>query len=443
MHKIRIGFVLGATLSLLFSVHIEFIVKAAPANCPEISASNIPQLVPLTQLSAQESIVDLRFSSDNQALTVVDAETAQQWELASLQKRTEVKRISSDSPVYAISPDGRWLAEGTAVVNGVLPTPVRLFDMNSGKEVFSSNFTGRPGFFALAKNTVVFFANGDDNSVYTFNWHTGQSKQLFNLKGNFLPDKIVLGISNDLQWLVTFGIDIDHHLTGPLQLWDLNTGHERKDIYEDKGDFAPLPEFVPADFSPDGQYLIIAGKVDTYLFDLKQAKQIAKFKSVGDDISYSTDSQYATISVSYGQQYFDQSPSKISIIELSTGKVLVELTRGNVPVQFSPDSKLLQFSQEKKIHIFDLEKKAERPTLDVAIAPDYLHWIGLFNRDGSAFGYYAPNETHLTWWDVQTGKIVATYDMRLPISPSQDGKLLAATNHSGQIVIWGVRGCAL
>src|SRR5437868_5121243 len=102
IERVRLFVMMGIVLS--FTLPGKMVLSAATPACPAISANNISQLVPIQRIPGQEWVKAIQFSPDGKLLTLVQLErfkeAAQQWDLASGMKRSQVKLFTSDAPAY-------------------------------------------------------------------------------------------------------------------------------------------------------------------------------------------------------------------------------------------------------------------------------------------------------------------------------------------------------
>jgi WD40 repeat protein len=182
------------------------------------------------------------------------------WDRGTGARRYDFSKTVGYSSCVAFSPDGQWLATGSAAEFGRLQRPgglLNVWELKTSKSVFSFDDTtiGVWGVAFSPDGNRLAAATGyhrsrDPGEVRV--WDTTTWRELYLLKGH---SDCVWGVSfsPDGRRLASAAGQSNHPRPGEVKIWDMNTGLE---VYSFRG---PTGAALSAVFSPCGRRLATAG----------------------------------------------------------------------------------------------------------------------------------------------------------------------------------------
>jgi RNA polymerase sigma factor (sigma-70 family) len=301
------------------------------------------------------------------AVTAGDDGVVRVWESATGRHRRKIEVTSHWVRAAAVTPDGRWLATSTL---------------------------------------------GDDHAVVLWDLQTG--RQVYRLAGHGrLGGLRALAFAPDGKRLLSWGDDLY------LRTWDVRKGkaieeHEiRPDGQlvpgEDDWDFRRLGNMDNGIFSPDGSFLLIAGRDTFFVFDTKTGKQKSKIAGEGGSIggiAISADGKYLLTSgwgkwkevrLTDGRMRSTVGDNLACLYEIATGKALHRVTCGKDRiggVAFSPDGKTFAIGMKDRIEFHATGTGTLRGTIP---AVPGAAWSLEFAPDGKRIIAGMPDTTALVW----------------------------------------------
>jgi WD40 repeat protein len=362
----------------------------------------------------------------------------------------------------AFSPDGRRLAIGFALLDGV-----QVFELATGRRAVELTHPGKVRYLDWSQDGTLVTSAGDDIRF----WDVATAKEKFRLRRGQSGDVTGLALSPDGRKLASTGTD------SILRVWDCATGElvrafrghppgladvvfsahggqlfsaggdkllRRWDIDKDQDALTVggLEDCLAQSFSPDGSSLAIAYK-ETYLRSAASGELMRRFPAMRDPWR----SISATAFSPHGDELAAGGAGGLSIWNVATGQEVCATGKfGNkfiLDIAFSPNGKQLvaiMSSSDRRVVLYDLPNTLDVVKLEgvpenpwrpcsVAYSPDGLY-IAAANANGT-----------IVLWDAATRQLVRTW----PKSASQgavrfapDGQALFAANMT-TVTAWRVR----
>jgi len=293
----------------------------------------------------------------------------------------------------AFSPDGRTLASGSGMPEGIGDVPstwffpeIILWDVDTGK----------------AKHTL----EGYDSKVYA------------------------LDISPDGK-TVACGVD-----DSTVMLWDLRTGELKRTL---KGHDCPLDSVA---FSPDGKTLASGGGMSAHsgeimLWDAETGKMLSSYSALGPPyvfVAFSPDGKTLACGGSAGQP--------VSLMtERRKSPVGIEIDEGSqvFALAFSPDGRLLAVGVDDTVNLCDPTTGKVKTTLR---GHTDLVWDVAFSPNGKIVATASDDGT-LKLWDTASGALMHTLKghggSATSVAFSPNGTIVASGGGDGTVILWNPR----
>lgn len=318
----------------------------------------------------------------------------------------------------AFSPDGRTLASGAQ------QSPIRLWDMSTGKEI--RTLPGdRAGTFSLAFSPDGgILASGEATGmVRTWEPATGKELGRFHAHGQWVSG---LAFAREDHTLATIG-------DASIRLWDVRT---RKEIVPDRGHSGAIGHCA---LLPDQRTLITASRDSTIReWDLVTGKELRRSTPLhrfDQDVVLARDGKTAA--------FFKREPVgdnevhvSVRLCDLTSRKELAVLWRPNIfRALFSPDGKILftrSWDVKERAGLILAWEVATGKELRVVARHTNSFDSMILSPDGKMLAGIPRGEQSINLWDAATGKelrrIPASAEFNQAIAFSSDSRTLAVAD---------------
>ncbi len=305
--------------------------------------------------------------------------------------------LKGAKPTVAFSADGKLLASGRMTTLGVGEEPIRVWDVQSGKELLT--LRGR----SASIDRLVF---------------SPDAKRLASVSS----DRIMVRNKDGMG-----GYYENNNVR--VKVWDVQTGQKLHEMIVNN----PLNSLA---FSPDGKQLVASDSDGVRVWDVQPLAFVAGTVAT---FSLSQDGKrLATASLS-GER---KEVVDLQVWDAQTGQQLLTLKGlvgfrlgGKMRLAFSPDGKRLAGVVSKMAKVWDAHTGQELVTIE----GEYLAISGIaFSPDGNKLALYSK------LWDAHTGQELLTLkNAGVGMAFSQDGTRLVGSGSEGQgkekTIVWDAR----
>jgi WD40 repeat protein len=370
------------------------------------------------------------------------------WDIATGEKTRSIGEDLIVMRCMALSPDGRTMVTGDTF-NGT----ITLWDTASGRglRTFEGHTSGVIG-LSFSPDGRILASTSQDITIRL--WDVATGKAIQTLSGHTqAPGSIAF--SPDGSTLVSGSTD------GTTRLWSISEGEPAAAATPTASgpgaDLRPTPiplsgraistenaalvkklsglgasESETAVFSPDGKWLVLAGR-KLHFLDAGTFEEVRTVGYAMDGLAVSPDSRILATVGNPGIMLFD----------LATGDELLTIPRTNATTSatsngflaFSPDSATLAAVVGNVVKLYDTSSGAEKGTIVAAMAYNIA-----LSPDGR-FLYASGWAGNITVWDTTSGQQIRDFGLeslavnRMALSP--DGSLLASVGtFYGSIILW-------
>ena len=367
-----------------------------------------------------DTVYSVVFSPDGQTLASGAGDELHPLRLWDVATGKPKKTFALTKGVYSVvfSPDGQTLAH---VSGGA----IYLWDAVSGEHKYRL-FRHRATDLAFSPDGQTLASGGD--RIILWNPVTRHHKKILNTSGDnvaFSPDGQILATGNR---------------TGPIHLWDLNTGKREKTF--------TLPTYTNSPwinnivFSPDGQTLASSGDGIT-LWNVNKGWHKAWRRSGNDpfdSVAFSPDGQILATTSRNG-------PTRLW--DANTLQHKYDLDRGDNAnsVAFSPDGRTLAGEGRNRIYLWDVKTGLHKNTSERRGFHSIVGIVNIvFSPDGRIIATRAGSNA-IDLWDANTGQhkttVIGTrifndhnYNDSRGIAFSPDGRTIASGGEDNTIRLW-------
>ncbi len=342
--------------------------------------------------------------------------TVRLWDVESGKEITQFLGHSHRVNSVAFSPDGR------RIVSGSYDKTVRLWDVESGKEI--TQFIGHSD----SVNSVAFSPDG--RRIASGSWD--ETVRLWDVESGKEITQFI-GHSDDVN-SVAFSPDGRRIASGAddntVQLWDVESG---KKITQFLGHSHCVKSVA---FSPDGKSIVSGSDDQTVrLWDAHTGKEITQFLGHShrvNSVAFSPD----------GRRIVSGSLDKtVRLWDVESGKEIARFQHSSSvnSVAFSPDGRrIVSASWDKTVRLWDVESRKEitrfqghlGSVLSVAFSPDGRRIVS-----GSL-------DKTVRLWDTHTGKEITRFQGHLgsvlSVAFSPDGRRIVSGSDDKTVRLWDV-----
>ena len=338
----------------------------------------------------------------------------------------------------AYSPDGETIATG----GWHRDNTVRLWDTQTGQNIFTSRIQTKWGTFVIFSPDGTTYAAGDVNTVYLWDGKTGKHK--ITLTGH-TKQVACAAYSPDSKTIATGSYD------ATIRLWDATTGNHKTTLTSNKESVTSIG------YSPDGNTIACGtGNGDVQLWDTQTMKLKSTFTGHTKrtkSVVYSPDGNIIATASSDGT---------VRLWDATTGKSKAILTgyRRINTAAYAPDSQtIVTGNHGGKVHFWDVSTAALKNTF-TGDKKGIIFNI-TYSPDGKTIAVVSSYNDRVLLRDAKTGKHKATlehfglidtiflllqnreYDIG-PIAYSPDGKTIVTggdyyTVEKGTVYLWDAR----
>jgi WD40 repeat protein len=330
-------------------------------------------------------------SPDGKYIGLVDWDSTQIWETATMQERF---RFETGGSVVAISPNSRYLASVSD------DWSIRVWEITNGKEVAHLIHDG------VATTSIAF---SPDN------------KQLISSGCNIIVDENFFG------WGCPAGTTI---------IWDISTGREIASLAHSRDirsiAFSPNGELIVTGEGDDENSISIGGEDTVRVFDARTGEELHRMShdSGVNSVAFSPDSKLVVSG---------SDDNTARVWDVATGREISRMTHDDmvVAVTFSPDSLYAgsaSWDHTARVWEASTGNEAARMTHDDAL-------ISLvFSQDGRKVISGSPNDGFVTWEAIKRQEISQlTHDGIVnSFAISSDGKLVVSGSGDNTVRVWDI-----
>jgi eukaryotic-like serine/threonine-protein kinase len=272
------------------------------------------------------------------------------YDSGTVRRRQSLRGLKGTVYGVAVSPDGRRVAAGSWYTGASLEAPVGVWDVDSGKMIWSKS---EPGFSAMS---IAFSPDGKSLAVG-------------------------YGAYNGSQ-------------VGRVNLWDVSSGNELHAFTGPPGGVNKLA------FHPDGQQLAVAGSEIVEVWDIKAVSKLQELKGHKRwvyGVAYSPDGKWLASCAWDGTVKLRDAATGVESLTIFAHEGYV------LDLAFSPDSRnLVTTSEDRSVRLWEIPSGRRLATFHghsdfvqaVAFRPDRRE-VGTGSLDGS-----------IRFWDLKTSRPV-------------------------------------
>jgi WD40 repeat protein len=378
-----------------------------------------------------------RFTPDGKTLLTVDNNgSIRLWQAGTGNLLRETKQ-TQEVGFYGL--ESFLSADGKVAGVNVLGNNVRLWDTETGKQIFDGKQAGRSLLSspALSPDGKILVVSGENNRAHLIDLTTG--KEARQIEGPNKAPHLAPGFARTREEAVywfTFSPD-GKTLAGAsgkdsISVWNVADGKLRYTIKGCRGRLA---------FSPDGKLLVCGGEEAMRLYEAATGKEVRRFERHAGFVhalAFSPDGK----TLASAEEY------TVSLWDVATGRRLHPLAGHATPVislAFSPAGSGLASgdSEDGTLIVWDLKDRKPRHAftdhylgvLSVAYSPD-----GKTLATGDGTRGTGGLDAQVRLWDLSEGRLLRQFPGHLnsvqSLAFSPDGKRLASAGHDARAKVW-------